>query len=245
MSIRVAKRRYRFEEEVSPSPRQTRRSEKFKDERQYPPIEALTQTQKVYLRELTRSDQLIVLGPAGTGKTYIAGTHAADLLRTRKVDKIIISRPNVSSGQKLGYNPGTQDEKLAPWVRPIVRTLTNRMGPGAYESAVRNGNIEVIPFETMRGDTFEKAFIILDEAQNTTPHEMKMFMTRFGKGSQLVVNGDIEQHDLKETSGLKVAIDLARKHITDVPVIEFTLDDIVRSDRCAQWARAFHMEKIH
>src|SRR5205085_1359037 len=120
MSNRVAKRRYRFEQEVSPPPPRQTKAAKFQSERKYPPIEALSATQGVYLQELARSDQMIVLGPAGTGKTYIAGTHAADLLRTKKVAKIVITRPNISAGKSLGYFPGTLEEKIAPWAIPMI-----------------------------------------------------------------------------------------------------------------------------
>jgi phosphate starvation-inducible PhoH-like protein len=217
---------------------------KHQRERQPDPIQALTARQGEYLKALAHSDTVIVLGPAGTGKTYIAGTHGADLLRARKVSKIILTRPNVSAGQRLGFFPGSLEEKMAPWAVPLTETISKRMGRGAFDIALKNGDIEIAPFETMRGRTFDDAFIILDEAQNTTPREMKMFLTRMGQRSQVVVNGDVGQTDLKETSGLATIIRIAQTHLRDVPIIEFDLDDIVRGDRCAEWARAFHAERI-
>jgi len=118
------------------------------------------------------------------------------------------------------------------------------MGSGAFDIALKNGDIEIVPFEVMRGRTFDNAIIILDEAQNTTVQEIKMFLTRLGEDSQVIINGDVSQTDLKETSGLATIIHLIKKRMLPIPVIEFTLDDIVRSDLCAMWTRAFYEEKL-
>ena len=217
---------------------------KFQEERRPEAIRPLTQTQGEYLRALDESAQIIVLGPAGTGKTYIAGTRAADLLRQNKIDKVIITRPNVPGGRSLGFFPGDMMEKIAPWVVPLTETMSDRMGAGAFDTALKAGNIEIVPFEVMRGRTFRNAFIILDEAQNTTSSEIKMFITRIGEDSQVIVNGDIEQSDLPRDSGLRTMIHLAKKHSLSIPLIEFTVEDIVRSDICAMWVKAFHAEKI-
>jgi phosphate starvation-inducible protein PhoH and related proteins len=217
---------------------------KFEGERRLPPVQPKTETQGEYLRALKQSNQIIVMGPAGTGKTYLAGTHAADAFRARRVKKIIITRPNVPGGRSLGFFPGTLEEKVAPWVAPLMDVMRGRMGAGALDVALKNGDIEIIPFEVMRGRSWDDAIIILDEAQNTTVAEIKMFLTRIGENTQVIINGDISQTDLKETSGLRTVIHLVKKFFLPVPIIEFTLDDIVRSDICAQWVRAFHEENL-
>lgn len=214
--------------------------EKFQRERKQEPLKALTRTQGEYIERLYDSEQIVVMGPAGTGKTYIAGCRAADLLRNKQVSKVIITRPNVPGGRSLGFFPGTLEEKIAPWVAPLVSAISDRMGQGAFDIALKNGDIEIVPFEVMRGRSFKDAFIILDEAQNTTVDEIKMFLTRIGEDCQVVINGDVAQSDLKETSGLRRMIHLIKNQGLPVPIVEFTMDDIVRSNICAMWVRAFH-----
>jgi len=221
-----------------------KRREKFAEERTPSPIRPLTSKQGEYLEALRTSEQIVVLGPAGTGKTYLAGTWAADRLRGRRIDRIVITRPNVPGGRSLGFFPGTLEEKIAPWVVPLFDVIGARMGPGALDVALKSGAVTVVPFEVMRGRTFENAFVILDEAQNTDPVEMKMFLTRIGQGTQVVINGDIEQSDLKVTSGLTKVIGMVKKHMLPVPIIEFSEEDIVRSDICAMWIKAFNRERI-
>jgi phosphate starvation-inducible PhoH-like protein len=239
----VSKRRQLLNENVIDIA--TRRSKpKFEAERHLPPLQAMTLSQDLYITELKRSQQVIVMGPAGTGKTFIAGTWAADQLRQRKVSKIIITRPNVPGGRSLGFFPGTLEEKMAPWVVPLTETIKERMGSGAFDVALKRGDIEIVPFEVMRGRSFNNAIVILDEAQNTTPEEIKMFLTRIGNDTQVIVNGDVSQTDLKETSGLKLILKLIEQNKMPIPVIEFTLDDIVRSGICEMWVRAFDRAKI-
>jgi phosphate starvation-inducible PhoH-like protein len=198
-----------------------------------------TEKQRVYIAALKVSQQVIVTGSAGTGKTFIASVHGAKMLREGAIEKIILTRPNVSSGKSLGFFPGSMEEKIAPWVIPFTDVLRKTLGEGAYTTACTKKNIEIVPFEVMRGRTFDRSLIILDEAQNTTPSEMKMFLTRIGEGSQVVVNGDIKQSDLRGDSGLKVVLDMVKKQALPVPHIEFTVEDIVRSDICAMWVKAF------
>jgi phosphate starvation-inducible PhoH-like protein len=239
----VSKRRRLLEaDNVIALPRRGR--EKFQQERTPPPLKALTSTQDHYISSLQLSEQIVVMGPAGTGKTFIAGTHAADRLRTRQVSKIVITRPNVPGGRSLGFFPGTLEEKIAPWVQPLVEVIKDRMGHGAFEIAMKNGDIEIVPFEVMRGRTFKDAIVILDEAQNTTTVEMKMFLTRVGNDCQVIVNGDVSQTDLKETSGLRTILNLINSQELGIPVIEFTQDDIVRSGVCEMWVKAFDSAKI-
>ncbi|MGA2128586.1 MAG: PhoH family protein [Xanthobacteraceae bacterium] len=212
---------------------------KFKAARAVPPIDPLNATQASYLAALRSSPQVVVVGPAGTGKTWIAATCAADLYRNRQVSRIILTRPNVPCGRSLGYFPGSLQDKFAPWATPVAEAIKERIGKAAYDIALKNGDIDMVPFEVMRGRSWNSAFVLLDEAQNTTPAEMKTFLTRVGEDCTTVINGDVSQCDLDEGSGLRTVIDLIRSHQLPVPVIEFTLDDIVRSGLCAMWVRAF------
>ncbi len=212
---------------------------RFDEERHLSPIQPLTERQAEYLDALGRSPQVIVLGPAGTGKTYIAGTRAADQLRQRRISKVVITRPNVPAGRSLGFFPGSLEEKIAPLVAPLTEAMKERMGAGAFEIALKAGDIEIVPFEVMRGRTFKDCLVILDEAQNTTTNEIKMFLTRIGDDCQVIINGDVSQTDLRETSGLRTVIHLVKSRMMPIPVVEFTRADIVRSGICAEWVAAF------
>jgi phosphate starvation-inducible PhoH-like protein len=217
---------------------------KYRPERVPPPIRPLNATQADYLDALQSSPQVIVLGPAGTGKTWIAATHAADLYRAGNISKIILTRPNVPCGRSLGFFPGSLEDKFAPWAAPVIEAIKARMGAAAYDIALKKGDIEMAPFEVMRGRSWKDAFVLLDEAQNATAAEIKMFLTRVGEDCSVVVNGDISQCDLEETSGLRVVIDLIARKRLPVPVIEFGMDDIVRSGICAMWVKAFAEARI-
>jgi phosphate starvation-inducible PhoH-like protein len=217
---------------------------KFEHERVLPPIRALNPTQADYLDALRTSPQVMALGPAGTGKTWIAATHAADLLRSRLIDKIILTRPNVPCGRSLGYFPGTLEDKFAPWAEPIVQAIKERSGKAAYEIAVKRGDIEMVPFEVMRGRSWKNAFVLLDEAQNASPAEIKTFLTRIGEDCTVVVNGDVSQCDLAQDSGLRTVLHLIKSQMVPVPVVEFTRDEIVRSGVRAMWVRAFDQANL-
>jgi phosphate starvation-inducible PhoH-like protein len=220
--------------------------DKFLDDKRHavPPLRPQNDNQADYIAALMTANQTIVLGPAGTGKTYIASTVASDLYRLGQIDKIVLTRPNVTQSKSLGFFPGTLEEKIGPWVVPFTDVIRKRLGGGAYDLALKHKAIEIVPFEVMRGRTFDKAFIILDEAQNTTPEEMKMFLSRIGKNSTVVVNGDVRQRDIKQTSGLEKVIRMVKTQGLPVPVIEFGLNDIVRSDACAMWIKAFTHEGL-
>ena len=204
----------------------------------------LNENQRLYIDALKSSPQTIVCGYSGTGKTFIAATMAANMYLTKQVSRIVLTRPNVSVGKDLGYFPGDINEKFGPWAAPVIDVLQERLGKGVVETGIKNGNIELAPMSVMRGRSFKDAFVILDEAQNTTIQEMKMFLTRIGEGTKVVINGDIKQSDIKEQSGLSKIIHLAKKYHMDVPVIEFGIDDIVRSEICKQWLIVFEDEKL-
>lgn len=203
-----------------------------------------TETQRELLNALTSSNQVFILGPAGTGKTYVTATYASDLYTTKEVDKIVITRPHVTVGKDIGYLPGTLEEKTYPWALPVLDVLIKHLGKGVVETGIKNGNIEMAPLALMRGRSFDNSFIIVDETQNITTHELKMLLTRVGEGSKIVLNGDVQQSDLPSGDGLSKVIHLAKKHILPVPVIEFGIKDIIRSDICAQWVKVFLKEGI-
>ena len=177
--------------------------------------------------------------PRGNRQDLDCRHHAADLFRNGQIDKIILTRPNVPCGRSLGYFPGTLEDKFAPWAAPVVEAIKERIGRAAYEIALKKGEIELVPFEVMRGRSWKNAFVLLDEAQNTTAAEIKTFLTRIGDDCTVVVNGDVSQCDLDQASGLRAVIHLIKSQMLPVPVIEFAREDIVRSGVCAMWVRAF------
>jgi phosphate starvation-inducible protein PhoH and related proteins len=192
------------------------------------PLEPQTDAQEQYLFAMQNSQLIFALGPAGTGKTYVASAYAADLLQSKDIEQIIITRPNVEVGAGFGFLPGELEEKYAPYLAPFREVMIERMGLSQYEYALKAETISPRPLAFMRGATFNDAFVILDEAQNCTPAEMKMFLTRIGKNCTVVVDGDPEQCDLHGPSGLDDAVNRLER-IPGVSVVEFTEDDIVRS----------------
>jgi len=227
-------------------PSRSRRKTKYKGagQRETSGLTPKTDKQKEFIDALKEYSQVFVLGPAGTGKTYITATVAADLYTTKKVDKIVITRPMVSVGKDMGYLPGTLEEKAQPWALPVLDVLQKHLGAGTVETGIKSGNIEMAPLALMRGRSFEDAFIIVDETQNITTHELKMLLTRVGDNSTIVLNGDVQQSDLKEADGLSKVIHLAKKYMLPISIIEFGVEDIIRSDICAQWVKVFMKEKL-
>lgn len=205
---------------------------------------AKTAKQQDLINALKSNTQVFILGPAGTGKTYVTATYAADLYTLNKIDKIVITRPMVSVGKELGFLKGDLQEKTMPWALPVLDVLEKHLGKGVVETAIKNGNIEMAPLALMRGRSFENAFIIVDETQNITTHELKMLLTRVGEGSTIVLNGDVQQSDLKEADGLSKVIHLAKKHMLPVSIVEFGVEDIIRSDITAMWVKIFMEEKL-
>jgi len=227
-----------------PKPK-TRRTRTKHDEKKQP-IHLLprNENQEEYLKALKDSDQVIVFGPAGTGKTYCVATFAANQYHLKNVHKIVITRPHVAVGKDIGYLPVTLSEKCEPWALPVIDVLEKHLTKGVVETGLKNENIEVAPLALMRGRSFENTFVIVDEAQNITLQELKMLVTRIGEGSKLVLNGDIQQSDLKEADGLSKITHYAKKHMLPIPIIEFTIDDVVRSDICREWIKVFTEEGI-
>ena len=203
-----------------------------------------TENQGKLLEALKSSRQVFILGPAGTGKTYVTATYAADLYTMKEIDKIVITRPHVAVGKELGFLKGDLTEKTMPWALPVLDVLEKHLGKGTVETGIKNGNIEMAPLALMRGRSFENAFIIVDETQNITTHELKMLLTRVGEGTTIVLNGDVQQSDLKEADGLTKVIHMAKKHMLPVPIVEFDMDDIIRSDITKMWVKTFYAEGI-
>ena len=227
-------------------PKRSRRKTNYKgsESKKTSGIVAKTVKQQDLLTALAGSRQVFILGPAGTGKTYVTATFAADLYTTKKIDKIVITRPHVAVGKELGFLKGDLQEKTMPWALPVLDVLEKHLGRGTVETGIKNGNIEMAPLALMRGRSFDNAFIIVDETQNITTHELKMMLTRVGEGTTIVLNGDVQQSDLKEADGLSKIIHLAKKHMLPIPIIEFGVDDIIRSDITAMWVKVFMKEKL-
>ena len=186
-------------------------------------------TQVTYMEELTRRDVIFALGPAGTGKTYLAVAQAVSQLITGSVDRLILSRPAVEAGERLGFLPGDMKEKVDPYLRPLYDALYDTLPAEQVERRIASGEIEIAPIAFMRGRTLANAFIILDEAQNTTTAQMKMFLTRFGEGSRMVVCGDPKQVDLPVPgiSGLADAVERL-EGVDGIGVVRFSAADVVR-----------------
>ena len=193
------------------------------------PVKAKTIGQQTYLKAISKNTITIGVGPAGTGKTYLAVAQAVAAVRAKEVNRIILTRPAVEAGERLGFLPGDLQNKVDPYLRPLYDALFDMLGPETYNKYLERGNIEVAPLAYMRGRTLDDSFIILDEAQNTTREQMKMFLTRLGFGSKIVITGDITQIDLPgdKVSGLKEAIKIL-DGVEDIAICRLTASDVVR-----------------
>lgn len=204
------------------------------------PIKPKTLGQKQYVESIQNNTIVIGVGPAGTGKTYLAVALAVAAFRDKQVNRIIITRPAVEAGEKLGFLPGDLQSKVDPYLRPLYDALFDMLGAEAFQRYQERGSIEVAPLAYMRGRTLEDSFIILDEAQNTTPEQMKMFLTRLGFNSKMVVTGDVTQIDLpdRNKSGLVEACKVL-KNVSDIDITRFTEKDVVRHQLVQRIVKAY------
>jgi phosphate starvation-inducible PhoH-like protein len=208
------------------------------------PIRVKTIGQREYIAAMKRHDLIFGIGPAGTGKTYLAVVKAVHELKNGRIKKIILTRPAVEAGESLGFLPGDLKEKVDPYLRPLYDALHDVLGTDHTARLLERGTIEIAPLAYMRGRTLDDAFVILDEAQNTTPAQMKMFLTRLGFGSKMVITGDITQIDLPKgvTSGLAVA----KKMLLDIEgisIVELDQTDVVRHPLVARIIEAYEKSK--
>ncbi len=204
------------------------------------PVKAKTVGQQKYVDAIHNNIVTLGIGPAGTGKTYLAVACAVAAFREKQINRIILTRPAVEAGEKLGFLPGDLQNKVDPYLRPLYDALFDMLGPEAYQRYLERGNIEVAPLAYMRGRTLDDAFIILDEAQNTTPEQMKMFLTRIGFGSKVVITGDVTQIDLPDgkKSGLREAMTIV-KNIEDIAVCTLDHKDVVRHELVSRIIQAY------
>ncbi len=207
------------------------------------PVRSKTLGQKKYIDAIENNTITIGVGPAGTGKTYLAVAMAVRAFRTKQVSRIILTRPAVEAGEKLGFLPGDLQQKVDPYLRPLYDALFEMLGPENFQRCQERGDIEVAPLAYMRGRTLDDSFIILDEAQNTTGEQMKMFLTRLGFNSKAVVTGDVTQIDLPDgkTSGLKEVVNIL-KNIEDIAIIRFNEKDVVRHPLVQKIIKAYEKQ---
>ena len=203
-------------------------------------IRPKTLGQKAYVDAIDQNTITFGIGPAGTGKTYLAMAKAVQALQRKEVDRIILTRPAVEAGERLGFLPGTLTDKIDPYLRPLYDALNEMMDPELVPKLLAAGTVEVAPLAYMRGRTLNNAFVILDEAQNTTPEQMKMFLTRIGFGSRCVVTGDVSQIDLPQgvPSGL-VDADAILQRVAGMAFTHFTAEDVVRHPLVARIVQAY------
>ena len=203
-------------------------------------IRPKTLGQKKYVDAIKRSSIVFGVGPAGTGKTYLAVALAVYALKNKEIDKIILTRPAVEAGEKLGFLPGDMNEKVDPYLRPLFDALQEMMGQDAYLRHIERGSIEIAPLAYMRGRTLSNSFIILDEAQNTTKEQMKMFLTRMGENSRIVVTGDVTQIDLPKNvkSGMIDAIEVL-DGVEGIEIVKLTAKDVVRHELVTRIIQAY------
>ena len=207
------------------------------------PVKCKTVGQKEYVSAIKKNTITFGVGPAGTGKTYLAVCLAAAAYKSKEVEKIILTRPAVEAGEKLGFLPGDLQMKVDPYLRPLYDALQEMFGLETYAKLLEKGAIEVAPLAYMRGRTLSNAFIILDEAQNATREQMKMFLTRLGEGGKMVITGDLTQTDLPDgkTSGLKQAVTIL-KGVDEIAIITLTEKDVVRHPLVMKIVRAYEKE---
>ncbi len=203
-------------------------------------INPRTQTQGEFIEAMNKHEMVFGLGPAGTGKTFLAVAKAVSAMLEGKVDRIILTRPAVEAGENLGFLPGNLKEKIDPYLRPLYDALYEMLPADMVDKKLENGEIEVAPLAYMRGRTLSHSVVILDEAQNTTPMQMKMFLTRLGEGSRMIINGDLTQTDLPRgtVSGLLDAVKILKK-VSGIAFVEFSEKDVVRHGLVSKIVKAY------
>ena len=208
------------------------------------PIKPKTLGQKKYVEAIQKNVVTLGIGPAGTGKTYLAVAAAVAAFREKSINRIILTRPAVEAGERLGFLPGDLQSKVDPYLRPLYDALFDMLGPDTYNKYLERGNIEVAPLAYMRGRTLDDSFIILDEAQNTSREQMKMFLTRLGFGSKIVITGDITQIDLPadKVSGLREAMRVL-KGVEDIEICRLTESDVVRHVLVQRIIKAYEIDE--
>lgn len=207
-------------------------------------IQPKTKTQSYLLQSIEQNTMVVCIGPAGTGKTFCSGMKAAQLFLKGGYDKIVLTRPNIATGKSLGYFPGTVEEKMEPWLKPLLEVLKDGFGKGRFDCMVQRGQIEIQPLETIRGRSFEDSIVLIDESQNLSLSELKAITTRIGEGSKLILLGDPKQSDLDKGNDLMRFVDMCKKHNIDCPIVQFSVDDIVRSNIVMQLVKMFVREDI-
>ena len=210
-----------------------KRKEKFYEDHRVAAVNALNKKQVQYMNTIRANIITFAVGSAGTGKTYVAAGFAAQMMAENAIEKIIMTRPNVEAGRSFGYLPGDLKDKYEPYMEPLLDVLYERLGEQKTKAMLNNGSIQFKPLEFLRGKTFNRCFYILDEAQNCTPSQMKLFLTRIGENCKVIIDGDVSQKDIPGKSGLQDAIE--RLHDVDkIGIVEFTVDDVVRSGMCKE-----------
>lgn len=209
----------------------------FMSRTEFKEVKPLNYIQETYLNAIKTSEIIFGIGSAGTGKTYVAASYAASELFHRRVDRIILTRPNVETGRGLGFLPGTLEEKYEPYLDPFDQVFSSSLGKGFYEYALKSKAIEPRPLGFMRGATFDNAIVLVDEAQNATKTELKMLLSRIGKNTKMIISGDEEQSDIVD-SGLMDAVNRL-EGIKGIEVVRFLDSDIVRSKMCKQIILAY------
>lgn len=224
---------------------------KFVEERQErvntSPLVAMNEKQREYIRMIHEKPTVLAVGYAGTSKTYIPTVIACDLYRAGKINKIVFTRPNISNSKSLGFFGGDLIQKMSNWLMPVMNILRDRLGENTLEIAIKNGDIEFVPMEVVKGYSAENCFFIVDEAEDLTYDEAKKVMTRQGKGCHMVLAGDIQQSELKQQSGLKILMEIAlQSPFVDLGLVDFNNKaDIVRGEACKNWIIAFERYEAH
>lgn len=207
------------------------------------PPSGLNKKQNQFINAINQKDMVIATGDAGVGKTYISAAYAGYFYLLGKANKIVLTRPTVSTGKSIGFFPGSLDEKMQPWTKPFIDVLEGYLTKGKVETMMKNEQLEIVPFETIRGRSFDDAFIILDEAQNTSQTEIQAFVTRQGENTTTIINGDLHQSDMNGSgNGLELIVSMVKGSPSlqeKVSLIEFSADDVVRSELCRRWIQEF------